>query len=278
LSSSRAAEWRPVFSSPRTEFIAVDALRMRIVRHGDGPPLLLINGLGAPAEMWLPLVRHLKGYELITFDMPGCGRSSTPRFPLGMRALASIAATVMHRAGHAQAHVLGYSLGGLVAQEMAYRHPECVDRLVLCATTPGFPSLPPRPLAAWLMLTPSRYVDRAAAEMIVPMIAGGRTSRDREVLDANLPARLAHAPSLVGYLNQLYAAGGFTSHPWIRFIKQSTMIIAGDDDPLVPVPNARYLAWAIPNARLQVMRGAGHLMLIDEPRTAGGLISGFLEE
>ena len=265
-------------SSPRTEFVPVDGLRLRVVRHGDGPPLVLINGLGAPAEMWRPLVRHLADYELIAFDMPGCGLSSTPRLPLGMRALAGIVATVVQRIGHSRAHVLGYSLGGLVAQELAYRHPGSVDRLVLCSTTPGFPSLPPGPLAAWLMLTPSRYIDRDAARMIVPVIAGGRTSRDRDVLDANLPERLAHAPSLLGYLNQLYAAGSFSSHPWIRCIKQHTLVMAGDDDPLVPVPNARYLAWAIPDARLQLMRGAGHLMLVDEPRPAARAIRRFLQE
>jgi poly(3-hydroxyoctanoate) depolymerase len=248
------------------------------VRHGDGAPLLLINGLGAPLEMWVPLLRHLGDYEVITFDMPGCGLSSTPRRPLGMRALAGVVDTMMQTIGRSQAHVLGYSLGGLVAQELAYRHPRRVDRLVLCATTAGFPSLPPRPLAAWLMLSPTRYNDPAAAKMIVPLIAGGRTSRDRRVLDANLPNRLAHAPSLTGYLHQLYAAGGFSSHVWIRRIKQRTLILAGDDDPLVPVPNARYLARAIPRASLHVMRSAGHLMLIDEPRPAGELIHQFLEE
>jgi poly(3-hydroxyoctanoate) depolymerase len=264
-------------SSGTTEFVRVEGLRLRTVRHGDGPPLILINGLGAPAEMWLPLVRHLAGYELIAFDMPGCGLSSTSGFPLGMRALASIVAAVLDSAGHARAHVLGYSLGGLVAQELAYRHPGRVDRLVLCATTPGFPSLPPRPVAALLMLTPSRYTSRATARAIVPVIAGGRTSRDRGVLDAHLPDRLAHAPTFPGYLNQLYAAGGFSSHRWIWRIKQRTLVMAGDDDPLVPLSNARYLAWAIPNATLQVMRGAGHLMLIDEPRPAGRSIRCFLE-
>lgn len=265
-------------SDSQTEFVRIDGLRLRIVRHGDGAPLLLINGLGAPLEMWRPLVRHLGGYEVITFDMPGCGLSSTPRRPLGMRALARIVETLMQTVRRSHAHVLGYSLGGLVAQELAYRHPARVDRLVLCATTPGFPSLPPRPLAAWLMLTPTRYNDPASAQMIVPVIAGGRTSRDRRVLDANIPNRLAHAPSLAGYLHQLYAAGGFSSHMWIRRIKQRTLILAGDDDPLVPLTNARYLSRAIPGAKLHVMAGAGHLMLIDEPRPAAALIRNFLEQ
>jgi poly(3-hydroxyoctanoate) depolymerase len=264
--------------SPRSEFVRIDGLRVRIARHGDGPPLLLINGLGAPLEMWGPLLRHLQDYGVITFDMPGCGLSSTPRRPLGMRALAGLVDTMMRLVGHSRAHVLGYSLGGLVAQELAFRHPERVDRLVLCATTAGFPSVPPRPLAGWLLLMPTRYSDPATAKMIVPLIAGGRTRREQRVLDANLPDRLAHPPSLVGYLHQLYAASGFSSHPWIRRIRQRTLVLAGDDDPLVAVPNARYLARAIPGAKLQVMPRAGHLMLIDEPRQAGQLIRQFLLE
>jgi poly(3-hydroxyoctanoate) depolymerase len=121
-----------------TEFVAVDGLRLRMVRHGEGRPLLLINGLGAALEMWMPLVRHLGDYEVITFDMPGCGLSTTPRRPLGMRALAGIVDAMMRTVGRSRAHVVGYSLGGLVAQELAYRHPRRVDRLVLCATTAGF--------------------------------------------------------------------------------------------------------------------------------------------
>jgi pimeloyl-ACP methyl ester carboxylesterase len=264
-------------SGPRTEFVRVAGLRLRVEHHGDGPALLLINGLGAPLEMWEPLVRELRDFDVITFDMPGCGLSSTPGRPLGMRALAGIVEAMMCAVGRPRAHVLGYSLGGLVAQELAYRHPERVDRLVLCATTAGFPSLPPRPLAAWLMLTPTRYHRPEAAKAIVPLIAGGRTSRDSKALDANLPRRLAHPPSLAGYVHQLYAAGGFSSHRWIRRIEHRTLILNGDDDPLVPVPNARYLARAITGARLHVMRGAGHLVLIDEPRAAGHLISTFLE-
>lgn len=128
------------------------------------------------------------------------------------------------------------------------------------------------------MLTPRRYSDRAAAEMIVPVIAGGRTSRDRLVLNANLHHRLAHPPSFAGYLHQLCAAGSFSSRRWIGSIEQRTLVLAGDDDPLVPLPNARYLADAIPRVTLHVMRGAGHLMLIDEPRPTGEVICRFREE
>jgi pimeloyl-ACP methyl ester carboxylesterase len=251
---------------------------VRLRRSGEGPPLLLINGLGAPLEMWGPLTRELSGYELIAFDLPGSGLSATSLRPLGMRALAGIAEDVMDRAGRPRAHVLGYSLGGLVAQELAHRRPDRVDRLVLCATTFGQFSFPPRPLAAWLMLTPSRYHTSFAARMIVPLISGGRTSRDEDVLEAHLPLRLSHPPSILGYMHQVWAAGSFTSQPWIRRLRPRTLVLCGDDDPVVPVSNARCLARAIPRATLEVVRGGGHLLLIDEAKTVSRLIAGFLAD
>jgi poly(3-hydroxyoctanoate) depolymerase len=261
-----------------TKFVRTAGLRLRVHREGDGPPLLLINGLGAPLEMWGPLRRELPGHELIAFDLPGSGLSATSLLPLGMRSLAEIAEAVMNEAGHRHAHVLGYSLGGLVAQELAYRSPESVDRLVLCATTFGQFSVPPRPLAAWLMLTPSRYHTSFAARLIVPLISGGRTSRDEDVLEAHLPLRLSHPPSVLGYVHQVYAAWGFTSQLWIRRLTQRTLVLSGDDDPVVPVSNARLLARAIPAATLEVLAGAGHLLLIDEAKTAGRRITDFLAD
>jgi poly(3-hydroxyoctanoate) depolymerase len=259
-----------------TELLRVGSLRLRVHRRGEGPPLLLVNGIGAPLEMWEPLVRELPGRELIAFDMPGCGLSDTPLLPLRMRNLAGLIDELMHVLGRSRVDVLGYSHGGLVAQELAHRHPERVERLVLCATSPGIPSVPPNPVITWLMLTPARYSNRTAAEWIVPRIAGGRTSRDPEALRMNLHRRLAHAPGTRSYAYQLLATMGWSSHPWLRRLRQPTLVLHGDDDPLVPVVNARYMARAIPGATLHVMPGAGHLMLLDEPVGAARQIEAFL--
>jgi poly(3-hydroxyalkanoate) depolymerase len=259
-----------------TELIRVGALRLRVHRRGEGSPLLLINGIGASLEMWEPLLRELPGRELIAFDMPGCGLSSSPLLPLRMRDLVGLVAELMHVLGRSRADVLGYSHGGLVAQELAHRHPERVERLVLCATSPGIPSIPPNPVVTWLMLTPARYYNRSAAEWIVPRIAGGQTRRDPDAMRVNLHRRLAHAPSARSYAYQLWATVGWSSHPWLRRLRQPTLVLHGDDDPLVPVANARYLARSIPGATLQVMPGAGHLLLLDEPARAARHIDAFL--
>jgi len=248
-----------------------------VVRAGEGRPLLLINGLGAGLEMWTPFASRLCGdREVIAFDLPGSGRSAAGRWPIRMKGLARLVDALIDRLDLPTVDLLGYSLGGALAQEVAHRFPRRVGRLILAATTPGVPSIPPNPLAASLMLTPARYWNRGIAERIVPIIAGGRSARDRKVLDRGIDWRLADPPSTRGYLQQIYAMTLWSSHAWLHLLRQPTLVIHGDDDPLVPLINARYLARAIPDARLHIVTDGGHLFLLDQPDDAIAAISPFL--
>ena len=260
----------------RTEKISVGGLSLRVHRSGDGPPLLLINGLGASLEMWSPLRPHLPHGEVISFDLPGAGDSNVPCVPLRMRGTADLVAELLCKLGIDRTDVLGYSLGGIVAQELAYRHPSIVDRLILAATAPGWLSWPPRPYVAWLMMTPARYRDRRLAMAIVPIVAGGRTARDRAVLRETVEQRVARPPSTIGYLHQLYAVTGWTSQPWLGRLEQPALVLHGSNDPIVPVVNARMMARRIPRGTLSVLPGAGHMFLLDEPARSGAEISQFL--
>ena len=256
--------------------VTVGDHRLRVVRRGEGSPLLLINGIGAPAEMWSPLAERLTGRELVAVDLPGVGSSPPSHWPLRMRGLAELVADLLGELGHDRIDVLGYSFGGSVAQELAWRAPDRVRRLVLCASTAGVGSAPPRPLAAMMIMTPARYENRTLARWIMPAVAGGRTRRDAAVLEANLTYRLANPPDRLGYLQQLYAIAGWSSHPWLRRVRHRTLILHGDQDPLVPVINARLMARAMPDARLHVLEGAGHLFLVDEPASVVDELDGFL--
>jgi poly(3-hydroxyoctanoate) depolymerase len=259
------------------EFISTASLpALRVARAGTGPPLLLINGLGASLEMWTPFVSHLHYREVIAFDLPGAGQSTPRRWPMRMPQLARVTAELLDRLGHTRVDVLGYSLGGLLAQELAHRSPERVGRLLLCATTPGPPSVLPNPLVATLMLSPARYYDRRMAELIVPVIAGGRTARDRRVLHAGLDQRLSEPPTPIGYLHQLYSVLGWSSHPWIWRLRQPTLVVHGNRDPVVPLINARYLTKMLPHGRLHIVRGGGHLFLFDQPESVAPAIETFL--
>jgi poly(3-hydroxyalkanoate) depolymerase len=220
----------------------------------------------------------MRGRALVAFDAPGTGRSSRPRTPMRMPALAAHVVALLDVLGLGAVDVLGYSWGGGLAQELAHRAPpDRVRRLVLCATSVGVGSVPPKPLAALMLATPARYYHPALFRLTVPHIAGGRTAREPELLRSQAVARLAHAPSPLGYAYQLYAAMGFSSLPWLHRLRQPTLVVAGDDDPVIPLVNARLLAHRIPDARLFVVRGGGHLFLLDEPEQAIPPIRAFLE-
>ena len=126
-------------------------------------------------------------------------------------------------------------------------------------------------------LTPARYYHPALFRWTVPHIAGGRRAAIRRSWRAQADARLAHAPSPLGYAFQLYAIAGWSSLPWLHRLRTPTLVVAGDDDPVIPLANARLMAHRIPDARLHVVRGGGHLFLLDEPESAVGRDSGVLE-
>ena len=258
--------------------LRVGQLDVRIAIRGTGPPLLLVTGIGAHLDMWAPFVRLLEGREVIAFDLPGTGLSKRPLIPMRMHALARHVSTLLDILGHRRVDVLGYSLGGAVAQELARRAPDRVRRLVLCATSPGLFALPPRPVAALLLATPARYYHPLLFRLTVPRIAGGRTAREPALLRLQSGLRLAHPPDLLGYAYQLFAATGWTSTPWLHRLRQPTLVIAGDDDPAIPLANARLLARRIPDARLLVVKGGGHLFLIDEPESVIAAVHAFLDD
>jgi poly(3-hydroxyalkanoate) depolymerase len=261
----------------KASFVEVAGLRLRVGRHGNGPPLLLLTGIGANLDMWAPIERRFEGRELIAFDAPGSGGSQRPPLPRRMGGLADLTRELMDVLAIDRADVLGYSFGGALAQELARRAPERVRKLVLCATGPGLGGMPPRPMAALMLATPARYYHPKLLALTLPHVAGGRTKRDPAVLAEHAGARLSRPPDPLGYAFQLYAAAGWTSLPWLHRIEHPTLIVAGDDDPAVPLTNARMLAKRIPGARLHVIRGGGHLFLLDEPDSAVPEIAAFLD-
>jgi poly(3-hydroxyoctanoate) depolymerase len=262
----------------RDEYVTAAGLRLRVGRRGSGSPLLLITGIGAHLDMWAPFARHAGERELIAFDPPGAGLSQRPLLPLRMPGLARVVTGLLDELGLERVDVLGYSFGGGLAQELARRAPDRVRRLVLCATAPGLGGSPPRPMAALMLATPARYYHPRLLELSVAHIAGGRTAREPGVLARHAGERLLHPPSPLGYAYQLYAVAGWTSLPWLRGVEQPTLVVAGEDDPCVPLRNGRMLASRLPNGRLHVVKGGGHLFLLDEPENVAGEIRAFLDD
>jgi poly(3-hydroxyoctanoate) depolymerase len=259
--------------------VRVGDLDLRVAHRGEGrPPLLLITGIGAHLDMWGPLEQQLHGREIIAFDAPGAGVSSRPGRPLRMGGLARIVRDLLDALGHDQVDVLGVSFGGALAQQLAHDFPDRVRRLILCATSAGVVGVPPRPLPALLLMTPARYYHPTLFRWMLPRIVGGRTARDPRVLAEQCGPRLSRPPDPLGYAFQLYATMGWTSAHWLHELRQPTLVLAGEDDRAIPLANARLLAWRIPNARLHVVQGGGHLFVLDEPENVVDEIHAFLDE
>ena len=252
--------------------------RVRVVQDGTGDPLLLISGLGSHLGMWAPFAAQFPERRIIRFDMPGTGLSSTPPYPISIASLAQLATAVLDHCATPRADVIGFSYGGAVAQQVACDHPQRVRRLVLAATTCGVGGVPGSIAAMTAIATPLRFYSRPYFEQVAAALYGGATGRDPDARNAQLHMRnQAPPPSSYGYAMQMVGANGWSSLPFLGTIPHETLVITGDDDPLVPVENARILADRIPRARLEIVKRAGHLLLWDDAANAAARIRSFIE-
>ena len=258
----------------RHEQLRIRGLRIHAQVCGEGEPLLLYSGIWGEVGLWERLLPHLAGFQTIAFDPPGIGRSQRPAFPLSMWGLAHMGTAVLDEFGIRSAHVLGASFGGAVAQQMAFSHPSRVRRLVLASTSFGGFAMPGNPMALWHFIHPRSYhperLERVAGAMF-----GGRLRTEPELVRS---MHIRRPTDTVAALYRMAPLFGWTSLPWLWAIRHHTLLIAGDDDPVTPLVNHRIIASLIPRARLQVVRGGGHLALLESAPRIGPLISSFLQE
>ncbi len=238
-----------------------------------GPPLLIFNGIGASAELLEPLMRRLSGVATLTFDLPGVGASQSSLLIRRLPGYAQLARELLDDLGIGTVHVMGISWGGGLAQQFTRQYPARVERLVLAATSTGHLMVPPRPSVMLRMVTPLRYLSAGYFKTIAGDIYGGDFRKNDVLTEGH--ARRMTPPSILGYLNQLWALAGWTSVHWLHEIKQPTLVMAGTDDPIVPLINARLLTRLIPNARLETF-DCGHLFLLTRLPRCAALLEEFL--
>lgn len=244
----------------KDHFEDIDGQRLRIVTELDRPgtPLLIFNGIGASAGLLHPLFLKLS-VPVITFDLPGVGGSQAAVLPRRMRHFAELTQGLLNKLGINRCHVMGISWGGGLAQQFARQYPDRTDRLILAATSTGHLMMPPKLHVLLRMATPLRYLSGSYFRRIAADIYGGDFRHDR-----NLTARHARRmtpPSVTGYLSQLYALTGWTSLFWLHQVQAPSLVMAGADDPIIPISNARLLAYRLPNAQLSVF-DCGHLFIL----------------
>ncbi|MFI5065535.1 MAG: poly(3-hydroxyalkanoate) depolymerase [Streptosporangiales bacterium] len=270
--------WR-VGPAERIQMLTVGGRVLRVAaRDGNPgrPPLLLCNGIGGRLELFQPFVDALDPRRgVIRFDMPGIGESPAPVVPYHLATLAPMLTGLLDQLGVTRADVLGISWGGGLAQQFALSRPDRVRRLVLVATGPGALMVPGHPKVLLQMLTPRRHRDPGHAARIAGELYGGSLRDDpalaRELLHAT--ERLSPAR---GYYYQLLSGLGWTSLPRLRKLRPPTLILAGDDDPIIPLVNARIMHRMIPGSQLHVYHG-GHLELGVGAERLAPVVEAFLD-
>lgn len=245
-------------------------MRIAWERHGSGPPLLLIHGLGYARWGWEPVVEPLaRSFDVLLFDNRGIGESDAPPGPYTAAQMASDAEQVLDEAGVERAHVLGTSLGGMVAQELALAQPARVDKLVLACTTPGGAGAHPMP------------------EQTMRLMANGATLRDfvgnalepdprAELVERILEHRLATAQAPEAWLAQAAAGAGFDAYERAGSIAAPALVLHGDGDVVVDPRNGELLAGLLPHASLELFPGTGHLFFWQQPERFVRLVEEFL--
>ena len=262
-----------------TRTITVRGQRLRVaIRKGDGTrtPLLLLNGIGVNLEVLQQFVDALApAIEVIRFDVPGTGGSPAPLIPYRFSVLARLVTKMLDQLGYQQIDVLGVSWGGGLAQQFAFQYPDRCRRLILVSTGTGALMVPGRPSVLAKIATPRRYQDPVHMEQIAGEIYGGKVGTQPEL--AHEFAHTTHFGSALGYFYQLLGVVGWTSIPWLRKLRQPTLILHGDDDPLVPLVNAKIMHRLIPRSKLYIFHD-GHLGLGTSARELAQVVDQFLTD
>jgi poly(3-hydroxyalkanoate) depolymerase len=249
------------------------------VRPGaqPGPPLVLCNGIGASLDLLEPFVAELPpDIEVVSFDVPGLGGSSLPRVPYNFALLSVLLGRLLRKLGYDTVDVLGISWGGGLAQQFAFQNPRRCRRLVLVSTATGSLMVPAHPRVLAKLVTPRRYRDPDFAVSIAASVYGGRLRAEPQLAEQVLHGHL-RLGSWRGYALQLTAGLGWTSLPFLPMLRQRTLVLAGNDDPIIPLVNARMMSHLLPHSRLHVFDD-GHLGLVTRAAELGPMVANFLRE
>ncbi|GAA1267023.1 poly(3-hydroxyalkanoate) depolymerase [Pseudonocardia aurantiaca] len=262
----------------RVRMVTVGRQRLRVaVRPGTGsaPPLLLCNGIGLPLEVWTPFLEALDpALEVVRFDVPGVGGSPLGPLPHRFSTLARLAVRMLDVLGYERFDVLGVSWGGALAQQLAFHNPHQCRRVVLVATATGMLMVPASPHVLLKLVTPRRHRDSGYARAVAGEVYGGSV-RDRPELVERMILAHDRPASGRGYLYQLATGWGWTSLPFLPLIRQPTLVLAGDDDPVIPLVNARVMAGLLPAAKLHVYHD-GHLGILTRADELAAMVTRFL--
>ncbi|MCS7177741.1 MAG: alpha/beta fold hydrolase [Anaerolineae bacterium] len=258
-------------------YITVNGLRMHYRALGAGPAVVLIHGLGSCGEDWslLQAPALSQRYRVLMPDLRGHGRSDKPPGPYTIPQMAEDIAGFLPAVGADAAHVVGFSLGGVVAQALAAHHPERVRSLILVNT---FACLRPKGWEEW-----QRTLTRLGALLVSLTLQARLEARelfprpDQTSLRCIAYHRLC-ANDPAAYRAAMMAAARYDGRQDLRRIRAPTLVVAGLEDTVVPLRAKEELAAGIPGARLITIPRSGHATPTDQPVAFNRILLDFLRQ
>lgn len=247
--------------------------------HGSGYPLILIRGLASNADHWYYQVPAFSShYSVVVFDNRGIGRSDIPDSPFTISTMADDTVGLMDFLGFRRAHILGISMGGMIAQEIALKHGQRVNGLILsCTSCGGKHAVQPDP-AVIRDLSGSLFggTEEASQKGLRCLFSENTIQHKPGIVQryAEVSKRFP-SPSQV-LIHQVKSIQGHDTWAELANIQNPTLVLAGKEDILVPPENSKILSERIPNARLKVIEGGGHQFLIEQPDAFNNAVLEFL--
>ena len=261
-------------------FVRVGDLNFYFEEIGAGPPIVFISGLGSDLRSWTPLLPFLSTtYRCITFDNRDTGSTSQVPDGYAISDMAEDVAGLLEALGVQRAHVVGASMGGAIAQELAIGRPDLVDHLVLLSTYTSADSRGAAILDSWLHL--QRALPREAyLRAIYPWLFSVEEYAAPGLIEGVLQYALEHRSqqSPEAYERQMQAALSHHTVGRLGAIRAPTLALFGEDDILTPLRFARSLTEEIPLARLRTFPGAGHALVWTRTREVAEEILGFVTQ
>ena len=247
---------------------------------GQGHPLVMIRGVGSNVDHWYDQVPALsEKFQLLVFDNRGIARSSDPGGPFSTRDMAADTTALMDAVGIEKAHVLGYSMGGMIAQEMALNHAHRIAGLILVATDCGISlRIKAKPEASRRFSEMIRLgTDEAKVAAADCLFAKQTFERKPEVIQRYTDVSQRFPASQKILAKQWAAVTQHDACSRLPNIAAPTLAMTGSEDELIPPQNAALLAEKIPSAQMISIDGGGHLFLIEQPRQFNQAVINFLE-
>jgi 3-oxoadipate enol-lactonase len=270
-----------VLSEIESAHVEHDGIKIAYWDVGEGIPILLIIGLGTPAESWnvLPSILAAQGYRAVVVDNRDCGRSSPCEgIDYDIVDMAEDAIAVLDHLEITSAHVVGISMGGMIAQELVVNHPERVDKLVLMATMPGRPAAVSANAEVLGSLFSRQTGDQVTdlAFTLGRLMGPGFAERNQELVRTLAETRLEVGSDAAAFSRQWQAILRFGAWDRLHEVKAPTLVIHGKEDPLVPFPNGELIASRIPGAELLALDGVGHFVPLEAPQETFQAVLRFL--